>query len=104
MSFHYGWTGFIFRLSANEYEHVADETLDSLTEVFEDIPERLDCDPEYDVTYNVSNTCVSHKQTAGSFVVILCYNDLTVLGIVLFLDFIYIQCHQKSSDKNRLPD
>lgn len=43
----------IFRLSANDYENIADETLDSLTEMFEDIPEKYDCDEEYDVTYNV---------------------------------------------------
>lgn len=49
---HYGVL-VIFRLSANDYENIADETLDSLTEMFEDIPEKYDCDEEYDVTYNV---------------------------------------------------
>ena len=41
-------------LSALEYEQLADETLDSVSEVFEDLPERLSCDPEYDVTFGVS--------------------------------------------------
>ena len=45
----------IYSLSALEYEQLADETLDSLTEVFEDLPERLTCDPEYDVTLGVSS-------------------------------------------------
>jgi len=41
------------RLSANEYEDIADESLDSLTDMFEDIAEKFDCDEEYDVMYNV---------------------------------------------------
>jgi len=43
----------VCRLSKNQYEMIADETLDSLTEMFEDIPERFNCDPEYDVAYSV---------------------------------------------------
>ena len=45
---------FIHRLSELEYEKLADETLDSLTELFEDLPDRLSsCDSEYDVTLGV---------------------------------------------------
>ena len=44
----------IFRMSESEYELIADETLDSLTELFEDLPEKLELDPDYDVTFNVS--------------------------------------------------
>ena len=44
----------LLRLTPAQYEQVADETLDSLTEIFEDLPERLDCDPQYDVTFSVS--------------------------------------------------
>ena len=46
---------YISSLSALEYEQLADETLDSVSEVFEDLPERLSCDPEYDVTFGVSH-------------------------------------------------
>lgn len=53
------------RLSANEYEDIADETLDSLTEMFEDIADKFDCDQEYDVSYNVRiliiNNSTMHK-------------------------------------------
>ena len=41
-------------LSTNEYNAVADETLESLTELFEDLPERLQCDLEYDASYGVN--------------------------------------------------
>ena len=45
-----------FRLKDYEYEQLADETLDSLTEVFEDLPDRLgSCGTEYDVTFGVSS-------------------------------------------------
>lgn len=36
-----------------DYHIVADETMDSLTEAFEDIGDTLSCDPEYDAQYSV---------------------------------------------------
>ena len=47
---------FSFRLTEMEYEVIADETLDSLAEMFEDLAERIDCDSDYDVLLGVSIT------------------------------------------------
>lgn len=40
-------------MSEIDYHMVADETMDSLTEAFEDIGDTLPCDPEYDAQYSV---------------------------------------------------
>lgn len=40
-------------MSEMDYHIVADETMDSLTEAFEDIGDTLPCDPEYDAQYSV---------------------------------------------------
>lgn len=36
-----------------EYEALAEETLDSLTEFFEDLPENVSCNDDYDCAYGV---------------------------------------------------
>lgn len=43
-------------MSEIDYHMVADETMDSLTEAFEDIGDTLPCDPEYDAQYSVPTT------------------------------------------------
>ena len=48
----YGWLLFS-QLSELDYHTVADETMESLTEKFEDIGDTLPCDPEYDAQYSV---------------------------------------------------
>ena len=47
----------VFRttLSESEYEEISEETLDSLTEVFEDIGDQGIASSEYDVQFAVSN-------------------------------------------------
>ena len=52
------------KLSDNQYEIIAEETLQSLTDKFETIGEITDCDSEYDVSYGVSTLFVT-KQTVN---------------------------------------
>ncbi|KAK3098420.1 hypothetical protein FSP39_019278 [Pinctada imbricata] len=56
-------------LSSNDYEVVADETLDSLTEFFEDLPERLRCDEEYDTSYGSGVLTVKISNKWGTYVI-----------------------------------
>ncbi|XP_045216381.2 frataxin, mitochondrial-like [Mercenaria mercenaria] len=57
------------QLSEAAYEELADETLDSLTEMFEDLPEKLDLDPDYDVTFNSGVLTVKINNTWGTYVI-----------------------------------
>lgn len=53
-----------------EYEQLADETLDSLTEVFEDLPDRLgSCGTEYDVTFGSGVLTVKLGESKGTYVI-----------------------------------
>ena len=40
-------------ISEAEYENYAEETLDSLTEFFEDLPETEQCNEDYDCAFGV---------------------------------------------------
>lgn len=57
------------QLTKAEYEDFADETLDSLTEMFEDIQERLDVDKEYDVSFNSGVLTVKISKSWGTYVI-----------------------------------
>ncbi|XP_052796067.1 frataxin, mitochondrial-like isoform X2 [Mya arenaria] len=60
---------FSTQLTPNKYEEIADETLDSLTEMFEDIQERFDCGPEYDVSYSSGVLTVKVNPKWGTYVI-----------------------------------
>lgn len=57
------------QLSEADYEILADETLDSLTEIFEDLPEKFDLDPDYDVTLNNGVLTVKVSNSWGTYVI-----------------------------------
>ncbi|XP_052278325.1 frataxin homolog, mitochondrial-like isoform X2 [Dreissena polymorpha] len=59
----------VSELSPAEYEEIADETLDSLTEAFEDLPERLECHPEYDTGYSSGVLTVKVSPEWGTYVI-----------------------------------
>ncbi|XP_060570814.1 frataxin, mitochondrial-like [Ruditapes philippinarum] len=56
-------------LSESEYEVLADETLDSLTEMFEDLPDKFELDPDYDVTFNSGVLTVKIGGNWGTYVI-----------------------------------
>ncbi|XP_061192305.1 frataxin, mitochondrial-like [Saccostrea echinata] len=64
-------TGSVLRsqLSESEYHAVADETMDSLTEMFEDLPEVAPCDPEYDAQYSSGVLTVKISDKFGTYVI-----------------------------------
>ncbi|XP_048737891.2 frataxin, mitochondrial-like isoform X2 [Ostrea edulis] len=64
-------TGSILRsqLSELEYHAVADETMESLTEVFEDLPDSVPCDPEYDAQYSSGVLTVKISDKFGTYVI-----------------------------------
>ena len=41
-------------LTSIEYEEIAEETLQSLSDKFDLIGDKVECDPDYDVSYGVS--------------------------------------------------
>ncbi|KAL4227878.1 hypothetical protein ACF0H5_013319 [Mactra antiquata] len=57
------------QITEAEYEEMADETLDSLTEMFEDLPEKFDLDPDYDVTLNSGVLTVKISNKWGTYVI-----------------------------------
>ncbi|XP_062595227.1 frataxin, mitochondrial-like [Saccostrea cucullata] len=64
-------TGSVLRsqLSESEYHAVADETMDSLTEFFEDLPEVAPCDSDYDAQYNSGVLTVKISDKFGTYVI-----------------------------------
>ncbi len=52
-----------FRLSEGEYEAIADETLESLADKFDALPEQAATGSEYDVQLSV---CISFEKSVGN--------------------------------------
>lgn len=57
------------QMSEIDYHSVADETMDSLTEAFEDIGDTLPCDPEYDAQYSSGVLTVKISEKDGTYVI-----------------------------------
>ncbi|RUS78194.1 hypothetical protein EGW08_014053 [Elysia chlorotica] len=56
-------------LSEAEYENYAEETLDSLTEFFEDLPEIEQCSEDYDCAYGSGVLTIHLSSIDGTFVI-----------------------------------
>ncbi|KAK6179107.1 hypothetical protein SNE40_011539 [Patella caerulea] len=56
-------------LTPNQYEDIADETLDSLTEYFEDLPERITFDFDYDVMFGSGVLTIKFGEKYGTYVI-----------------------------------
>ncbi|XP_021348451.1 frataxin, mitochondrial-like isoform X3 [Mizuhopecten yessoensis] len=56
-------------LSENKYEALADETLERLSEKFDDIAETVECDAEYDVSYGSGVLTVKISGDWGTYVI-----------------------------------
>nr|XP_022329949.1 frataxin, mitochondrial-like [Crassostrea virginica] len=57
------------QLSELDYHTVAGETMESLTEKFEDIGDTLPCDPEYDAQYSSGVLTVKISDKFGTYVI-----------------------------------
>ncbi|ESO88094.1 hypothetical protein LOTGIDRAFT_126633 [Lottia gigantea] len=60
---------FFSALSPNQYEELADETLDSLTEYFEDLPDKISCDSDYDVIFGSGVLTIKFGEKHGTYVI-----------------------------------
>ncbi|PVD20086.1 hypothetical protein C0Q70_20580 [Pomacea canaliculata] len=56
-------------ISAEEYENLVADTLVSLAECFEDLPEKINCSKDYDVTYHDGVLTISLGGSLGTYVI-----------------------------------
>ncbi|KAM3722288.1 Frataxin [Dirofilaria immitis] len=56
-------------LSEDEYEKMADETLDKLTDYLDSFPDRFNCDKEYDINSSMGVITVKISEKTGTYVI-----------------------------------
>ncbi|KAL3866432.1 hypothetical protein ACJMK2_043729 [Sinanodonta woodiana] len=56
-------------LGEKQFEDLVEDTLDSLAVLFEDLPERFKCPPEYDISFGNGVLTVKISQTWGTYVI-----------------------------------
>lgn len=52
-----------------EFEQIAESTLDSLAEYFEEIPDKIKCDGDYDVTFGDGVLTLHLGKSLGTYVI-----------------------------------
>ncbi|VDM78708.1 unnamed protein product [Strongylus vulgaris] len=56
-------------VSQNEYEKAAEESLEKLTDYFDNLPERFSVSPDYDVTHAMGVLTVVVSKDVGTYVI-----------------------------------